>query len=221
MKRFLTTFLVIIAIVISLSVSSTAQVNSTGQSVSNIQVTLKSKNWGPDPTWGGSRATITLTTNKMGNLAYVEEYYSIDSYGQPNFFSGNRHEEEMKDYTVSFDIVRPKNNHKQDWSLIKSKVIIDRVVAYEVWINTSGTYKSFTGKAVWFNNSTIDIGKGRPNIQKKEPFNPISNAKIDETENITVDSTIATKKSPMPETYAVIGMLFSVYILTRKKKDNK
>lgn len=213
MKRFLTIFSIGIAIVILLSVSSIAQTD-------DVQVTLKSKNWGPDQNLGGSRATITITTNKIGNLTYVEEYYGTDSDGQPKFFSGNRHEEEMKNYATSFDLVRPKNNHLQAWSLIKSKVILDRVVAYEVWINTSGTYRSFTGRAAWFNNSSFDIGKGRPTIQKKEPFNPMNTAAANDTENVTVNNVaiVETQKSPMLGTYTVIGIILSVYAFTRKKR---
>lgn len=213
MKRFLITFLVGITIVTLFSMSSIAQ--SVAQSAEDVQVTLKSKNWGPDPNWGGSRATITITTNKIGSLAYVEEYYSVAADGQPKFFSGNRHEEEIKDYTTVFDIIRPKNNHYQDWSLIKSKVILDKIVVYEVWINTSGTYRSFVGRVAWVNNSTIDIGKGRPAIQNREPFNPVNTAGINDTENVIVS---VAKKSPMLDTYPAIGIMLSVYLFIRKKR---
>ncbi len=214
MKKFLATLLVGITIVMLFSVSATAL------STDDVQVTLKSKNWGPDPNWGGSRATITITTNKMGSLAYVEEYYGVSADGQPKFFSGNRHEEEMSGYTTMFDLIRPKNNHNQDWSMIKSKVILDKVVVYETWINTSGTYRSFVGRAAWVNNSVVDIGKGRPSIQKKEPFNPISTvAKENNTENVATDNTtiVDAQKSPALEIYAVIGILFSVYIIRKKR----
>jgi len=221
MKRFLTIFLVGIAIVTLFAVIATAQ------SEDEIQVTLKSKNLGPDPAWGGSRATITITTNKIGDLTYVEEYYGVGGDGKPKFFNGNRHEEVMKDYTTSFDLIRPDHDHKQSWSMIKSKVIFDKVMVYEVWINTSGTYRSFTGRAGWFNNSTIEIGKGRPTIQKKEPFDPMNNlAKVSESNvednlednSVNSDNSSTSVRSPMLEGYAIIGTVLFVYIFSRKKR---
>jgi len=125
-KGFLSTLLVSISIITLLSVVTTAQ------SPSDLSITLKSKNWGPDPSGEGSRATITISMNKMGSLVYVEEYFATDSSGQPKFFQSNRHEEEMKDYAVSFDLIRPKSHNKQYWSMIKSKILLDREIVYEV-----------------------------------------------------------------------------------------
>lgn len=216
----LTILLVSVAIAALLSMVGVAQ-----QNTSDVQVTLKSKNWGPDPTWGGSRATITITTNKMGNLVYIEEYYSTGSDGQPKLYQGNRHEEVMKDYTVTFDVNRPNHKHNQYWSTIKALVRLDNVNVYEVWINTSGTYKSFTGRAIWQNNSVVDIGKGRPVVQKKEPFNPMGGVTATTQTNNTasvnvVDNStkiIVPEKSPMVEIPLAIAILFAVYIFSNKK----
>jgi hypothetical protein len=215
-RRLLMALCASISIFILLTMVSTAQ--------SDVQITLKSKNWGPDPTTDGSRATITISMNKMGSLVYVEEYYANGADGQPKFFQSNRHEEEMKDYTVSFDLIRPKSHSKQYWSLIKSKILLNREIVYEVWINTSGTYRNYEGKTAWYNNSTIDIGKGRPVIQKKDPFNPTgtttSVAEINSTKNATIDPT-ATKASPAIETYAAIGTVLSVYMYSRRRGNNR
>lgn len=217
-KGFLSILLVSISIITLLSMVTTAQ------SPSDVQITLKSKNWGPDPSGEGSRATITISMNKMGSLVYVEEYYGIGAGGDPKFFQSNRHEEEMKDYTVSFDLMRPKNHNKQYWSLIKSKILLNREIVYEVWINTSGTYRNYEGKTSWYNNSTIDIGKGRPVIQKKEPFNPagttVSVPEINYTKNTTVDP-IATKASPAIEIYTAIGTVLSVYMYSRRRGNKR
>lgn len=192
------------------------------QNASDVQVTLKSKNMGVDPDWGGEKATIIITINKMGHLTYIEDYYGTDSDGQPKFYQGSRYETDMSDYTVTFDIHRPSSRRREYWSLIKSKVMLDNVVIYDPWINTSGTYKSFAGRAVWFNNSTIDIGKGRPYIQKKEPFDPtgdITEGQTSDTENVTDNSTdvIVPEKSPTIGIPLVIAILFSVRMFANKK----
>jgi hypothetical protein len=223
MSRFsgiLTTLLVSVAVAALLSTVGVAQ-----QNTSDVQVTLKSKNWGPDPTWGGSRATITIATNKMGKLVYNEEYYGTDSDGQPKLYQGNRYETVMTDYTVTFDVMRPDHHRHQSWTMIKSLVMLDNVNVYEVWINTSGTYKSFTGRAIWQNNSVIDIGKGRPVVQKREPFNPMggvtATTQTNNTASVnTVDNstkTIVPEKSPMVEIPLAIAILFTVYFFSNRK----
>lgn len=219
MRKFLAILLISAIYVALFSIVGIAE-----QNIGDVQVTLKSKNLGRDPAWGGDRATITITTNKIGNLIYVEEYYGTGSDGQPKFYQGGRYETAMNDYTVTFDMNRPNSKQKQYWSTIKSKVMLDKVLVYEVWINTSGTYKSFTGRTAWANNSAIDIGKGRPAIQKREPFNPTGEVtatiQTNNTENTTNNDTavIVPEKSPMLEMPVVIAtILFAIYIFSTKK----
>ncbi len=233
----LTIFLVgaiIVSLIASLfSMTGSAQVSQPSTNI--VQVTIKSKNWGPDPAWGGSRATITVTTNKLGNMVYVEEYYGVSSGGEPKYYSGNRYENNLKDYTVTFDLIRPDHDHRQAWSQIKAKVLIDKEIIYENWINTSGTYKSFTGRSAWYNDSAMEIGKGRPVVQKREPFDPMSSATATPTEvgndaenngndknvNSNVDNgtdIIVPEKSPMLGIIVVISILLSVYILRRARQ---
>lgn len=213
---------------IGISIVTFLTMVTTAENPSDVQITLKSKNWGPDPSGEGSRATITISMNKMGTLVYVEEYYAKGADGNPKFFYSNRHEEEMKDYTTSFDLIRPKSHNKQYWSMIKSKILLNREIVYEVWINTSGTYKNFEGRTSWNNNSTVDIGKGRPTIQKKEPFNPSgitssttsSTSEMSNTENTTVEPVV-TKPSPSVDIYVAIGTVLSVYFYHRRGKSRK
>jgi len=106
--------------------------------------------------------------------------------------------------------------------MIKSKILLDREIVYEVWINTSGTYKNFDGKTSWYNNSTIDVGKGRPVVQKKEPFNPAgSTTSIAEINSTATPEPVATKASPAIETYAVIGTVLSVYMYSRRRGNKR
>lgn len=215
-------FLISVTIVTLFSMICVADPN-----MNDIQVTLKSKNWGPDPTSGGSRATITITINKMGKMVYLEEYYGVDGSGQPKLYSGNRYETNMKDYIVSFDLNRPTSRRNQEWQTIKAKVLLDNVVVYEIPINTSGTYKSFVGRAIWLNSSDINIGKGRPVIQKKESFDPtggVAGTQTNSTENVVNNGTnIIVPKSPLLDIPVVIAILFAVYICFRleNKKNGK
>ena len=212
-------FLISVTVVTLFSMICVADLN-----MNDIQVTLKSKNWGPDPTLGGSRATITITINKMGKLVYLEEYYGVDGSGQPKLYSGSRYETNMSDYTVSFDLNRPTTRRQQDWQTIRAKVMLDGVVVYALPINTSGTYKSFTGRAVWFNNSDINIGNGRPVIQKKDSFDPtggVAGAQTNSTVSVVDNST--KMKSPALDVPVIIAILFAVYVCFRleNKKNRK
>lgn len=231
MRKFsvMTIFFVGIVILSLFSMVGGAQV--TQPSTNEVQVTIKSKNWGPDPAWGGSRATITVTTNKIGNLVYVEEYYGVGSDGQPKFYSGNRYENAMKDYTVTFDLIRPDHDHRQAWSTIKAKVLLDKDIIYETWINTSGTYKSFVGRTAWYNDSAMQIGKGRPVVQKREQFDPMNTATAASTDgtNVTENTgdninnntdVVANEKSPAFEITIVIVALLSIYMLVIRRRKN-
>ncbi len=198
--------------------------SSMALDASDVQVILKSKNLGPNPSFGGNDANILITLNKMGKLVYIEEYYGTDFEGEPKFYSGNRKETVMQDYTVSFDLIRPGSKHDQYWSMIKSTIILDNVIIYDIWINTTGTYKSSPGRQTWFNNSTIDIGKGKPIIQKKEPFRPTVPVEIlNNTSNDTVNNGTDAKESTMLEISTVIVTIFSVYMFRKSymKKEKK
>lgn len=196
--------------------------------VSDVQVILKSQNLGLDKNYGVYIVNITITMNKIGNLTYREYYYQTDfssgSAGQQTLFRTSSYDIPMKDYTASFVVNRPGLKSERDsWNSIKAIVLLDKNIVFEVLMpGQSGTYKSFvTGKMVFTNDSTIQVGKTRPTIEKKPPPSfvpPSTTVTINDTGNVDTENT--AKQSPMFETSVIIATIFSVYIFTRKNGKN-
>lgn len=223
MKKYL-----LLSIVFAIFVSIFS-IEGIAQNATDIQVTIKMRNLGFDPSSGGTKTNITITTNKIGNLVYVEDYYSSNSYGQPNFYSGNRYEVAMNGYIVSFDLKRPNNNHWQAWSLVKSKILLDGVIVYDTWTGTSGTYKSFgpdisTNK----NNSVASAGKMRSDQRLPEQFvDPVhDDSNANDTNNVgnirpmynITNLGGTTQKTPAIGIPVIIIVILSVYMFKRMNK---
>lgn len=136
MKKYLLLSIIFACFVTIFSIQGVAQ------NTSDTQVSIRIRNLGLDISTGGTTANITITTNKIGDMTYVEEYYSVDSYGQPKFCCDSRHEVIMKDYIVSFDLKRPDHDHWQKWSSVNSKILLDREIIYYARTGISGNYKS-------------------------------------------------------------------------------
>lgn len=94
-----------------------------------------------DKNYNAHRVEVNITTDVIGNLAYIEEYYSVDSYGQPKPYGGIRHEEDLTTNTISFDIMRPRDKEGKEYTSIKAKVIMDNKAIFEEWIPVGSTYK--------------------------------------------------------------------------------
>jgi hypothetical protein len=160
LKKYLLLFIVFASFV---SISS---IEGIAQNISDTQVTIKMRNLGSDPSTGGSVANITITTNNIGNLVYVEDYYSVDSYGQPIFCCSSRYEAVMKDYIVAFDLKRPDHDKRRRWSFVNSKILLDRVIVYDARTGISGTYKSPVQEIPSYTNNS-DVSAGRIKQEKQ------------------------------------------------------
>ncbi len=161
MKKYLLLSIIFVCFVSIFSIEGVAQ------NTSDTQVTIRIRNLGTDPSTGGTTANITITTNKIGNMTYVEEYYSVDSYGQPKFCCDSRYEVIMKDYIVSFDLKRPDHDHWQEWSFLKSKILLDRDIIYYARTGISGTFKSPVPEiSSNINNSVVSAGRIRSDNQR-------------------------------------------------------
>ena len=186
----------------------------------DIQVTIKMRSMGSDPSTGGTKANITITTNLIGNLVYAEEYYSPGSSGVQNFCCGSRYESIMNDYTISFDLKRPNHDHWQKWSLVKSKVLIDGVIVYEAWTGTGGTYRSFSPETSSIkNNSATNTGtitEQYGNIVS-EDNNTGAKKNIGDIIQIYNGTNVerTNEKIPMIGLSAIIIVILSAYILRR------
>lgn len=208
---------------------STFSIEGIALDPSDTQVSIKMRGMGSDPSTGGSRVNITITTNMIGNLVYVEEYYTPGSSGTPNFCCGSRYESIMNDYTISFDLKRPDHDHWQKWSLVKSKVLIDGVIVYDAWTGTGGTYKSFNPETSSDkNNSVAPVEKIKPDKPKAtEQFADIvhednSTDGINDIGNMkpmyNISSAEGTKQVPMIGMSTIIILMLSISIFRRMNR---
>ena len=64
--------------------------------------------------YNAHRVEVNITTDVIGNLAYIEEYYSRDAESQPKFFGGIRHEVSMTTNTIAFEVMRPETKMEKN-----------------------------------------------------------------------------------------------------------
>ena len=58
-----------------------------------------------------------------GKLVYLENYYSIDSFGKPKFYSSLRHEENnYNGETLSFNLQRPADRYGVSYTFVETKI---------------------------------------------------------------------------------------------------
>ncbi len=219
MKKYI---LLSIAFVILISIFS---IEVIAQESSDVQVVIKMRNLGADRSTGGTKSNITIALDKIGTLVYVEEYYS-GSYEQPNYCCSSRYETIMKDYLVSFDLGRPASDHWQRWSLVKSKILLDKVIIYEEWTGRGGTYRSGSTK----NNSSSSekITSVSPKITEQVDNTYVYNNTNDKViENViqmyndTLNDTKperTTREVPSIGIPVIIMVILSVYLFKRMNK---
>lgn len=178
----------------------------------NIQIILRTKYLFFDRQFNGHRIQINISSNTQGNVAYMEEYYVIDSNGNPRMVnSGRYYDGPLTNNFISFEILRPKKG-ANDYSMIKGIVLIDGQRIFEPWITSSATYKY----GVNGNSSSSSVKKIKPDIQKRvAPFSaPTATEKVQSTDT-AVQKTADGKLSLI-----TIVATSIVYIFVRNKKRN-
>lgn len=101
-------------------------------------ISIKSRTIGMDKNWNKFIAIVEITVDNIGHMSYVEEYYSLDSKGDPKFYSASiLYDDNMTNNTMRLRILRPMTRLGVPYSLIKSVVIIDDKRT-EKWLNSSG-----------------------------------------------------------------------------------
>ena len=189
--------------IIDISMVHTANADNT----SNVQIILRTKYLYFDKIYNGHRIQINISSNTQGALTYMEEYYVIDSNGDPRMVNtGRYYDGALTNNFVSFEILRPKKG-ANDYSMIRGVVLIDGQRIFEPWINSSATYKYGVNAA---NSSSVK--KIKPDITKRTaPFSPV----VQNTDTGAGQKTADGKLSLI-----TIVATSIVYIFARNKKRN-
>lgn len=219
MKKIL---MVILMIILFFSISSMAE--------QSPDIILRTKYLYLDKNFNGHRVLINITVNNIDNtkhLAYVEEYYRIDSDGNPALInSGRYYDNIMVTNFISFEIIRPKKGSAgTGYSLIKGVILLDNQRIFETWINSSGTYKSAVSQSNL--SSTIKV---KPDIEKRTaPFGETVDSYV---ENRTAPFETTVKPKPIASKgkqktvdgrYPLITIIaiFIMYMFARNKRRNE
>jgi hypothetical protein len=181
------------------------------------QIILRTKFLYEDRINNGHRIQINITSNRIGNLIYLEEYYKIDQDGNPQLFNSLRCPDDTNkcftdqgqfnnfDNSISFEIVRPRMTN--GYSLIKGIVIFDGQRTYETWINSSATYKYGISSN---RNSTV---KRLPPVVEKREF-----AQFNASQSHTNPNVTPKAGEELPLALMAISM---IYILGRRKSKRR
>lgn len=113
-------------------------------------------NPGPlDQNFNAHVVDVNITVDTIGNLTYLEEYFAVDSYGQPLHYDGIRHEETLKTNSVTFSIMRPRDKQGREYTSIETKVLMENKVIFDEWIPIGSTYRVNNLKNVTKNRTVV------------------------------------------------------------------
>ena len=207
MKKIL---MIILTVILLFSVSSMAAQTS--------DIILRTKYLYFDKDFNGHRILINITINNLDHprhLTYVEEYYRIDSSGNPaQVNSGRYYDDTISTNFISFEIVRPKKSDST-YSLIKGVILLDNQRTFETWINSSATYKRGANQS----NVSSTIKKIRPEVEKRTaPFGVVVAAS-----NVGNGSTDSTDQKTADGRYPLITIIATsiVYMFVRNKRKRE
>lgn len=153
-KNGLLSFIVIVAL---LSVSSVATSNMAGATYSGNDIHTEYLK--DNATFGTSDMRINITVDTLGRLAYIEEYFSTDSEGNPvPVMSRTYFDHDIKSNTLSIVIQRPFS--QRQYSMVRGVLLFNGKRVYEEWV------KSVAGdRLIYTDYKGFDIGT---NVEKSE-----------------------------------------------------
>jgi len=158
-----------------------------------------------DKNYNAHRVSVNITLDTVGNLAYVEEYYSVDSYGQPKPFGGIRHDEALTTNEVSFDIMRPRDKEGKEYTSMKAKVTLDNKLIFEEWVPLGSTFKINNLKKPQKNVTSRPV----PGVVKKQTV-------LEKPNNTASKTMIEAPQAPGFGMVTVIVIVLSICIYRRK-----
>lgn len=185
-------------------------------------IILKTKFLGLDKNLNAYRVTINITTNKLGSLTYIENYYYLDSNGKPTkIYSSNIYYDNiLTNYNISFQILRPRNKLKSEYNLIEGIVILNNETITYGNISSAGTYRSYDNSTN--NNYSLVVAQ-----RLAYEYNKSNTKKIIRTSDILgkpnvtsiiSDSSSSARKTPGFEIIAPIIILPIIYLIEKNKR---
>jgi hypothetical protein len=179
--------LICIVLILLLPAIVAASLNNTSLNKtpiqSDLQIVLKTKYLYLDSFENAHRIQVNISTNlKEGTIKYVEEYYVIDSYGNPRSVSLGPLDCKptcvlANKSAISFEILRAKKPNAGGYSLIKATLVVNGAERYETWLNSSGTYKFGEFNTDRSKNSTAPVKNVRI-VESRDMALPAPNEQI-------------------------------------------
>lgn len=146
---------------------------------------IKTKSLGINRDLNLQKILVNITTERLGHLTYIENYYSVDFEGNPKFYSSGRYyDQKITSSKISFEILRPRRGRKT-YTLLEAKVMIDNKTIFEDFIVSGKTYKLTR-------NVTVKKTEARENESKEID-------KSDSQLNATDDEPLILETLGMPD----------------------
>ena len=186
---------ILVVIIFLLSMQNASAVGGTTDIYNpNISVKVKYIAW-----YGiGSNRSVNINLSKMDisnikNIVYVENYYSVDSYNMPTFYSGRRYETAKINNNLSFFILRPSSGTVgKFYSLVESIVVINGKRVSITWYDYTGKRINSIPKV----NKTITANMTKSTVTKGAN---ISKTRTNVTPSPTPEPTIISTPTSTPE----------------------
>lgn len=164
--------------------------------------------------------SVNVSTNKLGRLAYVEEYYSAGS-DVPKLYSTKRfYDDNLTKNKISFNISRPTTRLGKPYSLIKSIILLDGKIVGEKWLDTLASTKfEIENTNISLINekeiANISYNKDRATVTTAKPTAVV--VKSNEL-NISNNNVGMTDEKKMSVILMIFLIIFIIYIVRRKEE---
>ena len=144
-KEFVSLFVTVIL----LSIISMAQ-GGNNEIKTPVEISINTAYLGDSENLGFAEMMINITTSRQGHMAYIEEYYAVDSENNPKHVLSIRHyDDNVTSGKVSFKILRPFGSSGRFYSLIRGAVLLNGKRVYEEWIKTiDGVHLTYSEESV-------------------------------------------------------------------------
>lgn len=215
--------MVITALIFAVLLAGNAQ-QDTSENVTvktKTVFSIRTKSLGIDRTVNLQRVLVNITTERSGHLTYIEYYYSVDSKGNPKFYSSGRYyDRKIKSGRLSFEILRPRRGSKT-YTLVEARVMIDNKTIFKEFIVSGKTYRLTRNEtvkkkdAIKNEEKEIDRNMSQMNVTEDEPLILETLGMPDEDDKEAGVNKIDFIKNI--ELAAVVVTVIIIYSIRRKK----
>lgn len=134
MKRILTALAIAMVSLMLFSLSGMAQTSDARVMSFNIRYL------GFDENYNSYKLFMNISVDRPGQMVYLEEYYTVDSYDHPKFVgaSGRFYNGELiqngTSFNASFETLRPVSHGGKTFTLVKAIILLDGQRIFETWL---------------------------------------------------------------------------------------